>query len=70
MEIGRFLIQGQPKQKVSNILISTNKKLGMVVYTCHPSYLGSIYRRITAQAGTVINIRPYPKYNKANGTKE
>jgi hypothetical protein len=31
--------------------ILTNKKLGMVMYVCHPSYVGSVNRRIGVQAG-------------------
>jgi hypothetical protein len=29
--------------------ISTNKKLGVVVYTCHPNYMGSITKKIMVQ---------------------
>jgi hypothetical protein len=36
--------------------MSTNKKLGVVVHTCHPSYADSINRRITAQVGPGINV--------------
>jgi hypothetical protein len=27
------------------------KKLGMVMFTCHPSYAGNLSRRIAIQAG-------------------
>jgi hypothetical protein len=36
-EIGNLAVQGQPKQKVSKTS-SQQKKLGVVVYSCHPSY--------------------------------
>jgi hypothetical protein len=45
---------GQCGQKNSRDSISTNKKLGAVVYACHPSYKVGIGRRIVvyyAQAG-------------------
>jgi hypothetical protein len=38
--------------------ISINKKLG-VVHACHPSYMGSINRRIGIQDDRDINLRPY-----------
>jgi hypothetical protein len=39
------------------------KNLGMVTHTCHPSYVGSINRRITVQAGMGINVSPILKSN-------
>jgi hypothetical protein len=33
----------------------------MVVLSCHPSYMGSINRRIVVQAGLAINVRLCPK---------
>jgi hypothetical protein len=37
-------------ERVSWTTISaTIKKLGMVVYVCHPSYIGGISRKITVQ---------------------
>jgi hypothetical protein len=47
--------------------IPTNKKLGMVVCTYHPSYIESINRRIMVQASHGINMRPYLKIPKAEG---
>jgi hypothetical protein len=35
--MGRIMIQGQPKQKVSETLISTNKP-SLVVHACHLNY--------------------------------
>jgi hypothetical protein len=49
-EIRRISGQGQPRQKVQETCISTSKKLGMVEYACHPSYVGNINRRIAVQA--------------------
>jgi hypothetical protein len=37
------------------------KKLGVVACACHPSYKGSINRKIVVQAGLGINLRPYLK---------
>jgi hypothetical protein len=55
----RFMIQGQPQQKVSETPMSTNK-LGTMMHACHPSYKGSINRRMV-QAGWSKNVRPYLK---------
>jgi hypothetical protein len=33
----------------------------MVAHACHPSYAGSINRRITVQADLSVNVRPYLK---------
>jgi hypothetical protein len=41
--------------------ISTKKKLGTVARICHPSYEGSIKRRIVIQTGPGRNVRPYLK---------
>jgi hypothetical protein len=51
-------------QNVSETPISTNKKLGVVSCTCHPSYMESVDRRIIVLAGRGIKERPYLK-NKA-----
>jgi hypothetical protein len=40
-----------------------NHQLGVVVWACHPSYLGSINRKISIQAGLGVNARPCPKNN-------
>jgi hypothetical protein len=37
-------------EKVSETPIST-KKLGMVAFTCHPSYMGGVSRKIVVQTG-------------------
>jgi hypothetical protein len=47
--------------------ISTNKKLGVVAYTCHSSYLGSINRRIIVQAK---HMRPYLRNKKDRKARE
>jgi hypothetical protein len=44
--------------------ISTNKKLDVVVCTCHPSYAGNVNRRIMVQDAQGINARHYPKITK------
>jgi hypothetical protein len=44
-EMGRITAGSQPRQNVSETPISTNK-LGMVVYSCNPSYARGIGRRI------------------------
>jgi hypothetical protein len=44
--------------------ISTNIKLGVVVCTCHPSYMGSINRRIAVKASLGIKGRPDQKITK------
>jgi hypothetical protein len=41
VEIGRIIVQSQPRQNIIKTSISTNKP-GMVVYTCHPIYMGDI----------------------------
>jgi hypothetical protein len=42
--IVRIMVQDQPGQKISQDPISTNKKLGVVNYTCHHSCEGSLNR--------------------------
>jgi hypothetical protein len=37
--------------------LSTDKKLGVVVHACYPSYKGNINRRIAVQAYPGINTR-------------
>jgi hypothetical protein len=51
-EIGRITFPCQPGLKVHN------KKLGVVVHTCHSSYTGSVNRRMVVLD---INVRPYLK---------
>jgi hypothetical protein len=57
VEIEQIMIQGQPHQKSSLYLISTNKP-GMVVCTFHARSAGNITRRIIKQD-------PIPKITKA-----
>jgi hypothetical protein len=38
-------------------------KLVMIVHTSHPSYMGSINRKVTVQTGPGINARPDLKNN-------
>jgi hypothetical protein len=49
------------KKKKERNSISTNKKLGVVLYIYHPSYVGSIRRRIIVQTSQDINATPYFK---------
>jgi hypothetical protein len=37
------------------------KKLGVVVYTCHPSYVEGVHKNIMVQASPGKNLRPYLK---------
>jgi hypothetical protein len=39
----------------------------VVVHTCHLRYLGGINRRITVQACSDVNVRPYLKNNEGRG---
>jgi hypothetical protein len=41
-EIGRIEVPGQPRGKKLMRSYLNRKKLGMVVCTCHPSYMESI----------------------------
>jgi hypothetical protein len=43
--------------------VSTNKKLGVVMHASHPSYAGSINRKVAVQVDLSINTRPYSKTN-------
>jgi hypothetical protein len=45
--------------------ISTNKKLGMEEHTCHPSYVGSLNRRIMVHA--VCSINQFEKITEGKG---
>jgi hypothetical protein len=56
--IERIEVQSQPRQKASEI---PSHKLGMVVYTCHPSYARGLNRRISIQAGLSKKARPLLK---------
>jgi hypothetical protein len=44
-----------------------NHWLGTVVHTYHPSYVGSINRRITVQAGSTIKQDPLSSPEKLGG---
>jgi hypothetical protein len=64
MEIRMVGVQGQPWAKSLRDSISTNKKLGRLACIYHPSYVRSINRKITVQAGPgikSINMGPYSK---------
>jgi hypothetical protein len=43
-----------PGKKVHEISSQPIQKMGEVAHTCHPSYMGSVNRRITAQASPNI----------------
>jgi hypothetical protein len=61
VEIGKIKIHRQPGQEVRDTPIST-KDLGMVVQTCHTSYVGGVSRRIMLlQATWAKNLRRYLK---------
>jgi hypothetical protein len=49
--------------KSSRDSILTTKKLGVVTLTCHPSYSGSLSRRISGQAGLSKKWDPIHKIN-------
>jgi hypothetical protein len=59
--VRRISVGGQPRQRVETP--SQPIKAGLLVCTCHPSYMGSISRRISVQASWGINKRPYSKNN-------
>jgi hypothetical protein len=50
VEIKWIIVQGQPRQKPNEILIST-KNLSMVVHICNPKYVGGINRRMASHTG-------------------
>jgi hypothetical protein len=56
----------QFKTSLGKKFIRTNKKLGTVVCACHLSYMGSVNRRILAQPGLGIKVRPYLQNNKSS----
>jgi hypothetical protein len=43
--------------------ISVSKKLGLMVHTCYPSYVGSINTRILVQAGLSLKAKTLFKNN-------
>jgi hypothetical protein len=55
-------VQRQPRQKVSESP-DFSKKVEYDAHTCHPSYTGSISRRIMVQAGWRKTVRTYLKNN-------
>jgi hypothetical protein len=59
--MGRIEVQGQ----VTPIASKTPLELSMVAPTCHPSYVGSVNRKIVPQAGPGINARHCPNITKA-----
>jgi hypothetical protein len=62
--MGRNTIRGQPRQKVSKTPTSTNK-LGVVVYTCLPSYTVGINKGLAIQAMWRKTQDPTKKITKA-----
>jgi hypothetical protein len=63
-EIRRIVNSRPARANSSRDPISTNNP-GMVVHTCHTSYMESINRRITVQTGLGMKVRPYSKITKA-----
>jgi hypothetical protein len=61
-EVRRVEVVGQSGQKVSETP-PQQTKLGMVVHTHHPSYVGGVNRRIMAEASPGKNLQHYPKNN-------
>jgi heterodisulfide reductase subunit A-like polyferredoxin len=55
----------QPGQKVLETPISTNKKPGVVVHTCHPNYTGRISKKSVVQAGLSLKGDPISKITNA-----
>jgi hypothetical protein len=47
-EIGRIWAETSQSKKL--VRPHLNKKLGVVVHACHPSYVGGVSRRIAVQA--------------------
>jgi hypothetical protein len=45
--LGRWQFEAKKKKKLARSYVSNNKKLGMVVHACQPSYTG---KRILVQA--------------------
>jgi hypothetical protein len=64
-EIGRIMVQGQPRQKSCE---TPFPRLGVVACVCHPSYLESVNGRILIQASLGINSRLYLKQKKKKRT--
>jgi hypothetical protein len=61
MEIWKIIVQSQSRQKVCET--PSQPTAGMVIYSCHPSYAGSINRRIVVQACLDIKKSPITKNN-------
>jgi hypothetical protein len=47
-------LEAGPDKESQQDQISTNKKLGVVMSTCHPSYAGNVNRMMAVQAGLGI----------------
>jgi hypothetical protein len=66
---GLLWFEGSPVQKVCKNSISTNKKQGIVLHTCHHCYAGSINRRTEVRAGLGISDKTlFKKYLKQKRT--
>jgi hypothetical protein len=50
------MVPWEPRQKSSRDFISMEKKPGMVVHACHPSYSKKCYRRIMVRWQKVTKI--------------
>jgi hypothetical protein len=59
VDIRRIVVWSQPGQKIIETLSQINE-LGIVAYTCYPSYVGT-HRGITAWGQPSKNVRPYLK---------
>jgi hypothetical protein len=55
----------RPAQAESSMRLHFNPWQGMVMDTCHPSYIGSTNRRLTIQAISGIKPDPISKITKA-----
>jgi hypothetical protein len=62
MEIGKIMVQVQPRQKVSKTPIS-RKRVSVVEHFCNPSYAGGISRLILVPGQARQKARLYLKNN-------
>jgi hypothetical protein len=63
VKIRKIKVEANSRRKVHETPISTNKKLGMVVLTCHPSYEAIVNRTFVVQASPGIKMRLCLKNN-------
>jgi hypothetical protein len=52
-EIRKIVVRGLSRQKVCKNHLN-NKNLGMIACTCHPTYIGRIYKKIAVLANLGI----------------